>query len=84
LFLNPRSNYSQRAIAWWLQKELIHGVLSAASEAVCTGLPVHCNSAGPAADPECLHAQKQNFLFIYTAISRDVLGWDPDPLVRKA
>lgn len=63
---------------------LIHGMCSAASEAVCLGLPAQCNSAGPAADPGCLHIQKWIFLWVFTVIPRDVLGLDPDPLVRQA
>lgn len=55
MFLNPRGNCSQKAIPWWLQKKLIHGVLSPASEAICPGILVQCNSA---ADPVSLHIQK--------------------------
>lgn len=58
MFLNPKGSYLQRAIPWWLQKQLIHGVLSAESQLDSLGLPLQRNSAGPAADLECLHIQK--------------------------
>lgn len=38
MFLNPKLSYSQRAIPWWFQKQLIHGVLSADSQTDFLGL----------------------------------------------
>lgn len=74
MFLIPKDNYLQRAIPWWLQKQLIHGVPSSESQLGFLGLPLQCNSSGPAADLECLHIQKWILLFVFAAMPRMCLA----------